>query len=253
MTAVASRGSSTWRAASWGKGCDPNVIVSVPWVIGAPKIQCHRDAWPAFRALGRIMREHGYVIRGDDTGCYVCRKITGGTSPSSHAQGIGIDVNWLTNPYRLDKLVTDMPDAMIAAVHGLQTLSGLRVFRWGGDWDNRPDTKHSNYDAMHFELIVTPTELAGGFSVEAFDESKQSAWPLLVEGDHGPAVAQLQQHLGVFVDGDYGPKTRVAVEKWQRSRGLTVDGWVGLGTWTSLLTEQPKLERGDPKPVKRNT
>lgn len=248
---MASRGSSSWRAQHWGPGCDPRVVVVAPWVIGARAIQCHRDAAPAFRALGRIMREHRYVIRSDDTGGYNCRRITGGTSTSSHSQGIAIDVNWLTNPYRVDKLVTDMPPEMIAAVHGLQTIGGQRVFRWGGDWDNRPDTRHGNYDAMHFEIIATPEELSGGFSVEAFDEDVRDAWPLLVLGDHGPAVAQLQRHLQLVVDGDFGPKTHAATQLYQRTRGLTVDGFVGYGTWTSLLTQQPALRPGDPAPVKR--
>lgn len=248
---TASRGSSAWRSASWGPGCDARVIVSAPWLIGARNIQCHRDAASAFRALGRIMRQHRYVVRSDDTGGYNCRRITGGTSTSAHSQGIAIDVNWLTNPYRVDKLVTDMPPAMIAAVHGLQTIGGQRVFRWGGDWDNRPDTPHGNYDAMHFELIVTPDELAGGFPVDAFNEDDRDEWPLLVLGDDGPAVAQLQRHLQLHVDGDFGPKTHEAVKLYQRTRGLVVDAVVGFGTWTALTTKQPPLKPGDPAPVKR--
>jgi peptidoglycan hydrolase-like protein with peptidoglycan-binding domain len=39
------------------------------------------------------------------------------------------------------------------------------------------------------------------------------------------------------VDGKYGPATRAAVEKFQRSHGLTVDGWAGITTNDALRAE----------------
>ena len=39
------------------------------------------------------------------------------------------------------------------------------------------------------------------------------------------------------VDGKYGPATRDAVEKFQRSHGLTVDGWAGVNTNDALRAE----------------
>ena len=39
------------------------------------------------------------------------------------------------------------------------------------------------------------------------------------------------------LDGKYGPATRAAVEKFQRSRGLTVDGWAGVNTNDALRAE----------------
>src|SRR5512139_2463422 len=36
------------------------------------------------------------------------------------------------------------------------------------------------------------------------------------------------------VDGKYGPATRAAVEKFQRSQGLTVDAWAGVNTNDAL-------------------
>ena len=36
------------------------------------------------------------------------------------------------------------------------------------------------------------------------------------------------------VDGKYGPVTRAAVEKFQHSHGLTVDGWAGVHTNDAL-------------------
>lgn len=253
---MAPRGSSAWRAENWGPGCDPTVIVSAYWIAGAPKIQCHRDAVSAFRALGRIFRRHHYVIRPEVTGCYNCRPITGGTAPSAHSQGIAIDANWDTNPYRTDRLVTDMPRPMIEAGEALVTLDGVKAFRWGGDWDGRPETPQSNYDGMHWEVMCTPSEAAAGFDVPEFDEEDRWTWPLLALGERGNGVRQLQGHvataLGVTVsaDGVFGQTTDDLVRRYQTSRGLNADGVVSLGTWTALFSGQPALRPGAARPGK---
>jgi peptidoglycan hydrolase-like protein with peptidoglycan-binding domain len=58
----------------------------------------------------------------------------------------------------------------------------------------------------------------------------------------GPKVLDVQQMLtllGFFhgtCDAIYGPATEAAARAFQRSRGLTCDGIVGLVTWGSLLT-----------------
>ena len=57
----------------------------------------------------------------------------------------------------------------------------------------------------------------------------------LVEGATGARVAQLQQLLGVDVDGIFGPRTAAAVRGFQAREGLAVDGVVGASTWRALL------------------
>lgn len=253
---AAARGSSAWRAAEWGPGCDESVIVAAYWYAGSGKIQCHRDAVGYFRALGRIMRKHRYVVRRDVTGGYVCRKITGGTAPSAHAQGIALDVNWDTNPYRKDKLVTDMPRPMIEEAEALTNRDGIKAGRWGGDWDGRPETPHSNYDGMHWELLLTRAEAQRGFWVHEFDEEDQWQWPLLGQGERGNGVRQLQGHLAaalgstVVTDGIFGPGTEALVKQYQSSRGLGADGLVSLATWTALFSSQPPLAPGAVPPGK---
>lgn len=253
---MAPRGSSAWRKEEWGPGCDTSVIVATYWIAGSGKIQCHRDAVGYFRALGRVLRKHRYVVRRDVTGCYVCRAITGGTAPSAHAQGIAIDINWDTNPYRTDRLVTDMPRAMVEEAEAITTRAGIIAGRWGGDWDGRPETRQSNYDAMHFEMMISPEEARAGFWAHAFDESDNWTWPLLGIGERGNAVKQLQGHLAsamnatTTTDGIFGPATESLVKQFQTTRGLDVDGIVSLGTWTALFTNQPPLKPGDPRPTK---
>lgn len=58
--------------------------------------------------------------------------------------------------------------------------------------------------------------------------------PLIVEGSKGDAVKDLQEILAIKVDGNFGPKTKAAVETFQTQKGLKVDGKVGEKTWKIL-------------------
>jgi hypothetical protein len=58
--------------------------------------------------------------------------------------------------------------------------------------------------------------------------------PTLRLGDKGPAVEELQKLLGITADGDFGPKTKLAVLAFQKSKGLLADGIAGRGTWGAL-------------------
>lgn len=55
----------------------------------------------------------------------------------------------------------------------------------------------------------------------------------LCKGDSGQAVKYLQMFLkwcGLYndkVDGDFGAKTETAVGAYQKTEGLTIDGWFG--------------------------
>lgn len=69
-------------------------------------------------------------------------------------------------------------------------------------------------------------------------------WPRLIvpvhKGSHGGAVRALQALLRdmgstIGVDGTFGNQTRVAVRKFQRVHGLSVDGVVGPATWHKLI------------------
>ena len=247
---MAARGSGAWRAETWGTACEPD-LVGMAIYAGGPRFQCDRRMRTAFTQLGAVFLRHGYVVRR--IGGYNCRRITGGTTPSSHSWATSCDVNDDTNPYRRDKLVTDMPRAMILAVYEIRTVEGVQVFRWGGDWDGRPEVPNSNYDAMHFEAITTPEELAVGFIAAASDPGLPVRWPVIRRGATGPAVISLQRMLGmerVSGAGTFGPRTEQAVLLYQRSRGLAVDGVVGAGTWTALLTQQPPVSISGVPPIK---
>lgn len=108
----------------------------------------------ALKALNAVLIDWDYRTRRADTGAYNCRQITGGTNYSLHAYGIAVDLNWNTNPYGRT-LVTDMAIGMIEAIEGIRTAGGVQVWRWGGRYSN-------NKDAMHFEVVASPAELARG-------------------------------------------------------------------------------------------
>jgi peptidoglycan hydrolase-like protein with peptidoglycan-binding domain len=70
-------------------------------------------------------------------------------------------------------------------------------------------------------------------------------WPVLIvstsQGSTGAAVMALQRQLNMHgasltVDGNFGPLTKAALENYQRSQKLTVDGIAGTQTWNSLTT-----------------
>jgi len=157
--------------------CETEKMEIIPF--GPDRIRVAPPTVDAWRALESVLQYHDYRIRPSDTDSYNCRQITGGTGLSLHSYGIALDVNWTTNPYRRtpdkrkvrfsdkltqaeramdvkhDKADTDMTPQMISDVLAIKTRSGKRVFEWGGNWSNAKDT-------MHFELDVTPEDLASG-------------------------------------------------------------------------------------------
>src|SRR5204863_7535477 len=61
----------------------------------------------------------------------------------------------------------------------------------------------------------------------------------LTRGEHGSAVAAMQQKLGVAADGIYGPSTLSAVKTFQKGQGLAPDGRVGPATQAALAHPRP--------------
>ncbi len=57
----------------------------------------------------------------------------------------------------------------------------------------------------------------------------------------GGGVGELQQALGVPVDGDFGPQTTRALKRWQHGHGLTADGVAGPQTREALGIGEGKV------------
>lgn len=146
------RQTTSQQRANWAPACAiDSVTVDLH---GEGRVTVDRRVVPAVEALNRVLAAHGYETRRADTGAYNCRRITGGTGYSLHAYGIALDINWSTNPYG-KRLVTDMPREMVDDILAITTVTGARVWEWGGDWSGNKDT-------MHYELDCAPADLASG-------------------------------------------------------------------------------------------
>lgn len=215
---------------AWGPPCQSaSTRVTIP-LNGEGRITVDRRTEAAYRALNACLVAHGYRTRRNDTGAYNCRRITGGSGYSLHAYSIAADLNWSSNPYGR-RLVTDMPPAMRAAIKAIRTRNGKQVFGWGGDY-------RTNKDAMHFEVVCSPADLATGIdprTVPGYKPTPAPApnpgkWRQFAKGATDDAiynkptkpgkdnqVSELQmllKMLGFYrsnVDGAYGPITTSAV------------------------------------------
>lgn len=198
----------------WGPPC------SGPWarvdLYGDGAVTVRASVVDAVRALNSCLVRHDYPTRRMDTGAYVCRAITGGVGYSLHAYGIALDLNWQTNPYG-PTLVTDMPPAMVAAIKAIRTRSGAVVWRWGGDFAG-------NKDAMHYEVVASPQEIASGID-------PASVWapsPPVV-----PPDVPVEEDDDMFAIMTAPGREWFVVENGVRKRpvgnGDAIPTWVGLG------------------------
>ena len=98
------------------------------------RVRCHRAIVADLRdAMLELERANlGYLVAPDGfAGCYVPRLIAAEGSPSRHAWGIAVDVNWPKNPQGQ----AGAQDARL-----VEALTA-RGFAWGGDW-LVPDPAH---------------------------------------------------------------------------------------------------------------
>ncbi len=227
---------------AWGPHCQgPHTTLTLH---GGGRITVKTTTVPAWLVLNDVLKKYNYVTKPAQTGAFNCRQITGGSNYSLHAYGIAADLNWQSNPYG-KKLITDMPAAMVNEIKAIRTVNSQRVFRWGGDYSG-------NKDAMHYEIICTPGDLATGIHpVNPPDPEKVAQFfrmlreaadgPPLKRGDKGGRVGLLQSVLNakagqkLVVDGDFGPATEASVNNALRLMGRPEDGVADTAVWDLLF------------------
>lgn len=112
-------------------------LTSVSAPSGA-KFTVASSAADKFQGLITDLEKSGYTIDPATSGGYNPRLIAGTNTPSMHAHGLAIDVNWQNNARGKDT-PSDLPPDLaraLAAKYGLT---------WGGDWHG------ATRDPMHFE------------------------------------------------------------------------------------------------------
>ncbi len=209
-----------------------------------------RELQPLFQELMRRTERMGYTLRAADTGGYNCRFIAGTSTPSNHAYGRAVDLNWNSNPQSWT-FQSNIPPAVVSMWinHG---------FYWGGHYNGTT----TRFDTMHFEYVGTFANIGTYYSrltgqpqpnptPTTCPSSTLASYPLLQQGASGTAVTVLQCELRqsgatISADGIFGAATASAVKQFQSSKGLVADGIVGAKTWTALLAAgtRPTLSKG---------
>lgn len=219
------------------------VTVTTPGGVSFRVAKAHHDK---FQGLVNDLEASGYVLNPKTSGGFNSRYIAGTTTPSRHAFGEAVDVNWDENPRGgRGKIPSDVARA-VAAKHGMV---------WGGDWKNPDD--------MHFEVART----------------RQAAVPAVAansaRGEYGvgqravpdvPAMAA-KSAAGEYGVGQTGPDVPVAVptaaapgpsaadfaELADRYRALAASqgggGLGGLGDMIANIVKAGQTPVAPPEPI----
>jgi peptidoglycan hydrolase-like protein with peptidoglycan-binding domain len=94
-------------------------------------------------------------------------------------------------------------------------------------------------DYQH-RVFLAEDGIVGSITWQALYSGAPVNMPILMNGSSGNAVKIVQNVLKLngyyfgFVDGFFGPMTKVAVIQFQTNKGLPADGIVGPKTWHAL-------------------
>lgn len=230
----------------------PGTNLRLPFRSGDAQIIC--TAWAAwFNANVENLNNpgRGYTDEGSFTW-------TNSVASSNHLSGTAMDLNWNDHAFRVS--YSGFTNAEIA-----KTREGLRLFEqciwWGQDWSSPKDPMHFqlNFPEGDKRIVALAKKLREGYlgiykgEIQPVNPKPTPVGnnPMLQYGSYGPAVAELQRDMNqifrgypmmpLVVDGDFGPRTKLAVQEFQRRVGLEDDGIVGPLTWAKFNIYGVKL------------
>ena len=146
--------------------------------------------------------------------------------------------------------------ANLANIATVRAATKRAFFWWAAQWTNVPHSVAGSvatqYEgAARYDIsLVTDANWPEASAATSPPVSGVAHWPDINQGRRGTVVKVIQYLLcarghAVTVDGDFGPKTKSAVEAFQRSAGLPVNGGVGSVTWPRLIVTVQRGSTGD--------
>lgn len=165
------------------------------------------------------------VNAGRDDWGFACRPIRGSNPPrpSNHSWGLAVDLNSVQHQLGATGTFTETQ-----VLFGHLMCVEMKWVRWGLDYRDRKDP-------MHWELLGTPTDIAGlTRRIKGLVAWAPFDGHVLKVGSHGPRVAMVQSRLGQPLTGQFNAKTASLVRWFQTTRHLDDDGKVGPDTWKHL-------------------
>ena len=162
--------------------------------------------------------------------------------PQMYWKAIGVSVREVYEHSYLWNRLYGRPIYPIGQTYAAPGARGIRLFRRFADsygslppsWWSWQETDRREWGALG---SLTDGPLPGYRPV--------TTHPALRRGARGDQVVWAQQHLvaagspGLPVTGVFGRLTDTAVRRFQRARGLQVDGVLGTATWRRLLRVRP--------------
>jgi hypothetical protein len=139
----------------------------------------------------------------------------------------------------------------LANIGAVRAATKRTFFWWAAQWTNVPHSVPGS--------VATQYEGAARYDISLVTDANwphaapaptSPHWPDINQGRRGTIVKVIQYLLGarghaVTVDGDFGPNTKSAVEAFQHSAGLAVNGGVGSATWPKLIVTVQRGSTGD--------
>jgi len=213
------------------------------------RLSLRKETAPLLLAFAREF--HTSVEHLDPRSCWghAPRAIRGSGSPSRHWPGIAVDLNASHHPLGAAGTFTTGERRAIEKLLAKFTYRGRQIFRWGGQYSGRKDEMHIeiNVDratalaavaALQRPVTPRPTKPSPSKPAPSHTATHKPGSRELRKGADGDDVEFVQRFIGPSwcgpADGDLGERTIAGIKRYQRMRGLTVDGIVGRNTWRAM-------------------